>query len=358
LQRTLIVALSLVLAGIAGCGGGNLSTTPLTSAPVAYAYANRVDNGGKIYAVPAGGSISMPIVLAAAAMNDTVGDGFAFDGVTAYYDDDVYYPYTAMLPVTSLWSAPVSGGTPTMLVTGLAGVDALAVDSQNVYFVAAIDAPSASVPYFIGKAPLAGGAYEMLVPTPPARPLRVAATGGFLYWTDDGGNVNRIATAGGVVAAVATSQARPWYIAADPSGVYWANLGQLADSERAVDCGSIGGSVAALRSNASAPITLASGLDNLRSIAVSAGIVYAALDGTIDCTSYAMTNGQLLRIVPGSPVVDPTVPGSPVVEVLASGLQQPDNVFADGQTVYYTTNPDWNVTTSVYNVVPHALGLP
>jgi|SRR6185437_6686228 hypothetical protein len=348
MQETVVVAASFVLVGIAGCSGGNLPTTPLTSAPQAYAYANRVDNGGKIYAVPGGGSITTPIVLAAAGTDETVGDAFAFDGATAYYDDEVYSSDGATGPVASLFSVPVTGGAPTMLVTGLSEVYALAVDSLNVYFVVSTGTPNVAVPYFIAKSPLAGGTYEMLVPTPPAQPIRLATASGFLYWTDAGGNVNRIATAGGDVEPVATNQNRPMSIVADPSGVYWTNEGQLADSETAVDCGSIGGSVAALRTNVTAPVTLAGGLDNLESIAVFAGIVYVTVDGTIDCTSYALTNGQVLRIVPGSTEV----------QALASGLEQPDNVFADGGTVYYTTNPDYDTATSVYHLVPHAVAVP
>jgi hypothetical protein len=331
MTRTSLIVLLVSLLFTAGlsCGG----TSPGVNDRVnSYAYANAP--GSQIFAVPRGGGT--PVLLVGTDLpSEDIGRGFAFDGATAYFSD-------ATPSASSLRSIPVAGGTPSTLVTGLGTVFDLVVDAQSMYFInMSTDVASGSVTEFIGKAPLEGGPFEMLVPSPSAPPLALAVSAGYLYWSDGGGAVNRVATAGGDVETLASNQGAIYDIAVDQSGVYWTNQGQGS-----VDCGSSGGSIVALMFGSSHPITLVGGLDNVGSILVSGGALYFSFDGQIGCNGIGGAGaGAVARIVPAT-APPPSTP-------LATGLQFPSNLFVDGATFYYTTVTD----TFHYVLAPHAVTL-
>jgi hypothetical protein len=318
MHRATIALTGVFFAAALGCDGGT-RPTPAT----AYAYPAPYAEPATIDAVAP--YVTTPTTLVTVPPSESLG-AFFFDGTTATYAEVAPASYLATTAVTSLLSLPVVGGTATTLATGPDAVTGIAVDSDGVYFIDVVGAASYPVS-FIGKVPLTGGAVVELAANLTVQPVALAVSGGNVYWTDAGGAINRVSTAGGDVAVLATGQGHLFNIAADASGVYW-TTGQTT-----IDCGTTGGSIGALLVGSAAPTTLASSFDNLGSLLVSGGSVYFTFWGP-SCNRLP-TQGKVVRLNPGSSVQTS----------LATGLTEPSNLFVSGNYVYYTTtNTDLTLT--------------
>jgi hypothetical protein len=132
----------------------------------------------------------------------------------------------------AIYKAPLLGGTPTALVSGLDVPEGIATGGGELFWA---DFQGGG----ISEAPLAGGASKQIAQG--NYPYRVVADDTFVYWTNEGtagmmpadGSVSRFnhAAGGGAVEAVAPMQDTPRALArdADAGGVtqaiYWATFG-------------------------------------------------------------------------------------------------------------------------------------
>jgi hypothetical protein len=109
----------------------------------------------------------------------------------------------------SLWSVPLTGGAPSLLLER--PVVALAVDASSLYHAVAGEGLHAS-----GKSLVPS---TLLAPLPDLRGLTL--DGDSLYATTASGDVVRVATSGGPVTTIARGQQGVGEIAADAGAVYW-----------------------------------------------------------------------------------------------------------------------------------------
>lgn len=329
MSRGTIAMETLICMAALGCGGEGLPAT----GPSPYAYVDTFSNLG-IYSVLSGNDTPTLLVgLPSAGVDDIVG-AFFFDGVTAYYSDEVIAREGVTSITSSLRAVPVTGGAPNTLVTGVDNILGIVVDSDSLYFIDYYVDPQgtpSSATSFIGKAPRTGGSFQKIVPNPTAQPNSLAVAEGFIYWTDVAGSINRVSTAGGEVETLLTGQGALEGIRVDSSGIYWINLGTV---DEYCPPGDTGGSIQALASGGHDPVTVASGVNDVSSLVVFHGVVYASLWN--GCGSY----GELLEAQPS------TNPG----RVVIGGLSDPGSLFLHGNLLYYTTLTYDVVTPCVYSL--------
>jgi hypothetical protein len=131
--------------------------------------------------------------------------------------------YLASNDTTVFWSVPpdvdslsIASGVPATFAAGQYP-EAIAVDSSYVYWVNDGDAVG------ITRAPLDGGAPVSLV-TGLTSPTYLAVDDTNLYWTSvNGGLVMKLPLAGGPPVVLAHGQNGPWTVAVDDTSVYWTN---------------------------------------------------------------------------------------------------------------------------------------
>jgi hypothetical protein len=114
--------------------------------------------------------------------------------------------------------APVGGGTPTEIASGLTNAGDVKIDGTNVYWY---DSSNLFGTKF-WKAPLGGGTPVMVALSPDFGVYEMAVDGTNIYWAA----IDTIAKApvgGGAVTEVATGQTWAMYIAVDASNIYWMN---------------------------------------------------------------------------------------------------------------------------------------
>jgi hypothetical protein len=154
-----------------------------------------------------------------------------------------------------------SNGTPSVLVTGQAGLKDIAVDSTSVYWIGAGGLG------IVGQCPLAGCAMGMtptLIASAQSYPSSIAAASGLIFWTNTGalgsdaggaGSVNSTTSMG--IQVLAPGQVNAGALAADPNNIYWAVDGALRWCDPFNNC---------------TPAEIA--LDTAQSIAVDASSLY------------------------------------------------------------------------------------
>jgi hypothetical protein len=132
----------------------------------------------------------------------------------------------------------------------------IAIDEAHVYWTA--NNFGGTEPGFIRRVAKAGGEIETLVKG-QISPLEIAADSSGIYWTNGGGSVQRAAHDGSGTSRLA-SGSTPWGIAIDEAHVYWTDY--------------YGGTVRRVPKSAGTAMTIASGQEQPRCLAVDRGLVY------------------------------------------------------------------------------------
>lgn len=291
----------------------------------AYFYANPVD-GGAIFGVPALGGT--PVRLAAGDNDHNLGNVFAFDADGIYYSDEHWSADVGWLVGTVL-RLPRTGGSPRSVAEGLDKVSAIALDDDAVYFVD-VQQTGNGAQTFIGRVPKVGGEVQHLVDLPSMSVAALAVAGGYVYWTQFDRQVMRAPALGGSPEPLSTGGAAPFAIAVDGSSVYWLDVGHLG-----VDCPPSDGQVSRLVLGQPEVTTLASNLKGAGGLVVSAGTTFWAASGFGCNVSTLPGGGGVFEL--RSNASDPIM--------LATGIIGPANLFVDGSTLYLTTITDVGTNT-------------
>jgi hypothetical protein len=216
----------------------------------------------------------------------------------------------------NIMSVPVTGGTPTVVVSNQDYPWAIAADATNIYWTnydndGAVSGGDTTAGQVL-QAPLGGGTVTTLA-TGLEDPYGIAVDADNVYFTTyGGGKVKKVPIGGGAVTILAQGLNAPCYIAVSGGNVYWANYGD--------------GTVQMISTSGTAPgtpTTLATDLagDNANGIAVSGGTVF-----------YAASND------PGDIYSVSAAGGTPTA--IASGQDDPWGLATDGTNVYWTDNDD------------------
>jgi sugar lactone lactonase YvrE len=211
-------------------------------------------------------------------------------------DDTRLYFATNQVPSVLAW-VPLTGGTPTPLITGTSRFVDVVLDATSAFVAAGTSIDRVPLPGGGSATPLAMG----------ARADRVAVNATHVYWTSrTAGTVNRATLAGGAPELLASGLQEPLAIALDDRSVYWGNLG--------------GGTIMKLDLGPGQPTTLA---------AVTSGPTDLRLDGTHVYFATGL-GGEVLRVAIG---------GGPV-ELLASdatnpAVGSPQDLAVDATHVYW-----------------------
>ena len=246
-------------------------------------------------------------------------------------------------------TATTPGGSLTLLAGNLNNPTGLAVDSANVYWT---DTGSGRVLKISsagsgsGPITLAGGV---------TNPAGIALDDTYLYFSEGGsGNttIRRVPKAGGTITILASSLASVARIAVDASNIYWTDPagGAIRSMPKA------GGSYSLLASDSNSPTGIAVDASNvywtqmvkpgnLMSVPLNGGTVQAigyetntpgvASDGTyVYWTQYAYTAGEIRASYKGK---------GGVTSVLAGNLNSPNDLAADGSSVYWVEMYPGNV---------------
>jgi hypothetical protein len=309
------------------------------SSPFVYYFAD----SGAIKAVPAGGG--PPTVLFQGDANRGSLAKLAFDTQGVYFSLSHSTTTGASGRATrfSLNTLPAGGGPVTTLATGLDPVDDMARSGAYLYFVTQNRSdsndgngnPLAS----IERIPVAGGAAETL--TTVAKSVHeIIADSSYVYWTQDDpaspnapvvGEVMRMLLAGATPETLAQGQHRPFAITVDSNGLYWTDQGT---SDAMHICSLTDGSVMTLDASTGSPVTLASGLVAVASLATQGGDVYWSILNT-NC-----------RMAIGAVFQRNGATGSTRTRAMAL---LPGNLYVDSTTLYFTSaadaaNPVFSVT--------------
>jgi len=217
---------------------------------------------------------------------------------------------------SSLMSAPLGGGDPTIVATGVSANELLA-DGLNVYGVdgGALWAVSVS-----------GGAQRSLIDGPSSGVEAIAVLGDSVYVASFSGiaagtsvvyqgSILRVPKAGGAAPVVLVSnQPHPYAIAVDSTGVYWANAGYLGVAGGLMHSALDGGNAAALPSSA-----------NVGSVVLDETNVYWTEDGS-----------RVMKMAKSG--------GSP--RVVADELSGPSALTVNGGNVYWSEQPELDASVS------------
>ncbi len=161
--------------------------------------------GDPIRKVPLAGGTSTDVVTGTEAFY------IASDGTNIYWSDfDMQGGAFVM--------APVGGGTPTVLATGLSNPGDIAIEGSNVYFANS----STLFGTKFWKVPLGGGTPVMLALTTEFNVGDIAVDATNVYWAAYR-TIAKAPVGGGAITTVATAQAGASYIAVDATNIYWVN---------------------------------------------------------------------------------------------------------------------------------------
>jgi hypothetical protein len=223
---------------------------------------------------------------------------------------------------------PLGGGAPITLAQGMevfydsGYLNAIAVDSKNVYWVAGASGNDGA----IMKAPIGGGSAVALY-SGQYLPQAITTDGTNVYWANWGtfdaqgrsnndGTIWQGSVNGGTPIMLASNQAGPSTMGLDAKNVYWVDLGKLgADNFPALNSGSV----------VTAPI----GGGNVTTIATAQSVPFSLLvaGGTLYWSEYGLS-------APGLIMSAPTNGGT--VAPLVSGLNDPSALAISGSTLYWT----------------------
>jgi hypothetical protein len=213
-----------------------------------------------------------------------------------------------------LFSLPLAGGTP-KLISSLGGYRAtwIAVDEGHVYWTESNWTQQGGM-YQVFRAPLGGGANEMIGAIPCESPPvegAVAIDDDALYFVgacDIAANTRilRVPKSGGVVATVAPAKGAVGGIAIDATSVYWTSTDPISFAASVLR---------ADKNGESAPTVLASSTGYSTGIALNDTYVYWADDGTSTLSRVPKAGGMVEILAPAN---------SQAVAVDASGVYWAD----------------------------------
>ena len=226
-----------------------------------YAYWSNVPvgGGGDLRRIPLfGGPID---VLLTTPANTGIG-AFAIDA------RQFYLPQA--FSASTIYTLPLSGGTPSILVNGQASPTGVAVNASSIFWT---DTPGG--PGTIWSAPISGSPAVQLADG-QSQPGGIAVNSTSLFWTNsNSGQVMTMPLAGGTPTAIASGQAIPFGIAVDACSVYWGNQGD--------------GTVMRMPLLGGTPEQIASGQSRVADVAVDSTSVYWVNNGFGG-------NGQVMRL--------------------------------------------------------------
>ncbi|AKT39428.1 hypothetical protein [Chondromyces crocatus] len=168
------------------------------------------NNNGTIMRHPRGGSAQPPELLSSVSGTKPYGVALGNGGI---------YWTVASANVGSIQFLPLAGGPPAPIAEQQDLPLYLATDTEHVYWVNTAAGPS------IARAPLAGGAVDVLGSSPSAGAYGMTVAGDDVYFTNhQQGTITRAPSSPPEQAQVlVTGQGRPRMIAADDLAIYWVN---------------------------------------------------------------------------------------------------------------------------------------
>ncbi len=261
--------------------------------------------GGAACDAPCGGTCVGGRCLVMLASGKSNANAMAIDSENLYWTE---YPASNVKKVT------LDGGSVTTLASGQLGVLAIAVDSTSLYWTEESDTgfPNYTQTGTVTKAAL-DGAMPTTLASGQSNPNSVAVDSTSIYWTNGGtvmcgacGSVVRAALDGASMTTLVSGRNLPTGIAIDSTSVYWI--------EQA------GGTVMKVALDGGSPTTLASVRSGLSGFPVS-----IAVDGT----NVYWTN-------PGAGTVMKVPLDGGVPTTLASGQCYPGGIVVDSTSVYWT----------------------
>jgi hypothetical protein len=198
------------------------------------------------------------------------------------HNGTVYWTVYEGVEGGSILSIPVDGGTSTTIAAQQNHPWGLAVDDQNVYWV---NYANSDLLEFTGitsdagsvmQAPLDGGS-PLALATGVTSPFGIAIDETNVYFTTSDGNVESVPIGGGAATTLMANQALPRGIAVDRTYVYWANFGLSANANNP------GGSIARVNKNDGGSYQVLANntdADEAIAIAVDSNRVYFATYGS------------------------------------------------------------------------------
>lgn len=165
--------------------------------------------------------------------------------------------------------SPLVGGSPTPMATGRLRVTSVTSDGTVTYFT---ERGSGSNTGVVGAVGTSGSVVELA--TGRTTPTAVALYGGYVYWAEiDARKIMRVKADGtSTPEAVANTCERPFALAVDTTGVYWACVGPGASG--------VEGSIAHTTTAPNGPVdVMMTALPSVYDLAVDATHVYAATVG-------------------------------------------------------------------------------
>jgi hypothetical protein len=145
---------------------------------------------------------------------DQVSNDLAFPRAVVVDAAAVYWGGSLMVG-----KVPKPDGTAVELTAPIGNIKVMAQDSTQLYWT------MTGWPDAVGSMPKEGGEITWLGEDTEAGTRPLAVRGMYVYWANDlAGTIKRVSKTGGPTTVIASGQGQPHAMAADDSGVYWANL--------------------------------------------------------------------------------------------------------------------------------------